>query len=120
MRNVAIATVLLILGAGAVITLSGCREESGDTTLRRARLVGNENIELKKVIKLRDKEIERQKQLAGQDRADWAKDKELSGNNMIKMLKHLSESSKQVNTLTAENTQLKEKIKELEAKLASQ
>ena len=120
MRNVAIATVLLFLGAGAVITLSGCREESGDTTLRRARLVGNENIELKKEIKLRDKEIERQKQLAGQDRADWAKDKELSGNNMIKMLKHLSESSKQVNTLTAENAQLKEKIKELEAKPASQ
>ncbi len=116
MRNVAIATVLLVLGAGAVITLSGCREESGDTTLRRARLVGNENIELKKEIKLRDKEIERQKQLAGQDRADWAKDKELSGDNMIKMLKHLSESSKQVITLTAENTQLKEKIKELEAR----
>jgi len=120
MRNVAIATVLLFLGASAVITLSGCREESGDTTLRKARLVGNENIELKKMIKLRDKEIERQKQLVEQCRADWAKDKELSDNNMIKMLKHLSESSKQVNTLTAENTQLKETIKELEAKQASQ
>ncbi len=120
MRNIAIAVVLLVLGAGAVITLSGCREESGDTTLRRARLVGNENIELKKEIKLRDKEIERQKQLVEQGRADRAKDKDLTGNNMIKMLKHLSESSKQVNALTAENAQLKEKIKELEAKLASQ
>lgn len=120
MRNVAIATVLLFLGAGAVITLSGCREESADTTLRRARLVGNENIELKKEIKLRDKEIERQKQLAEQCYAESAKDKELSGNNMLKLLKLLAESAKQVDALTAENTQLKEKIKELEAKLASQ
>lgn len=120
MRNVTIATVLLFLGAGAVITLSGCREESGDTGLRRARLVGNENIELKKEIKLRDKEIERQKQLVKQCRAEWAKDKELSGNNTLMMLKHLAESEAQVRTLAAENTQLKEKIKELEAKLASQ
>lgn len=120
MRNIAIATVLLVLGAGTVITLSGCREESGDTSLRRARLVGNENIELKKEIQLRDKEIERQKQLVVQCRADWSKDKDTSGNNTIKMLKHLSESGKKVDALTAENAQLKEKIKELEAKLASQ
>ncbi len=120
MRNVAIATVLLFLGAGTVITLSGCREESGGATLRRARLVGNENIELKKEIELRDKEIERQKQLVEQCRAQSAKDNELSGDNTIKMLKHLAESAKQVDSLTTENTQLKEKIKELEAKLASQ
>ncbi len=120
MRNIAIATVLLVLSAGTVITLSGCREESSDTSLRRARLVGNENIELKKEIKLRDKEIERQKQLVQQCRADWAKDKDLTGDNMIKLLKHLSESGKQVDALATENAQLKEKIKELEAKLASQ
>ncbi len=119
MRNVAIATVLLFFSAGAVITLSGCREESGDTTLRRARLVGNENIELKKEIKLRDKEIERQKQLMVQSREEWAKDKEKTGDSMLKMLKHLAESGKQGDTLMSENAQLRERIKELEAKLAS-
>ena len=120
MRNIAIATVLLFLGAGAVITISGCREESGDTTLRRARLVGNQNIELKKEIKLRDKEIERQKQLVEQCYADWSKDKDATGDNIIKMLKNLAEFGKQLSAVTGENTQLKEKIKELEARLASQ
>lgn len=116
MRNVAIAAVLLFLGTAAVITLSGCREESGNMSLRKARLVGNENIELKKQLKLRDKEIERQKQLVVQCREDWTKDKNLTGDNTIKLLKHLSESSMQVEALKAENTQLKEKIKKLQAK----
>ena len=120
MRNIAIATVLLVLGAGTVITLSGCREESGDTSLRRARLVGNENIELKEEIKMRDKEIQRQKQLLEQCRADRTKDKEQSGNNTLKLLEQLAESGKQVGTLAAENAQLREKIKELTAKPASQ
>lgn len=119
MRNVAIATVLLFLGTATLISLSGCREESGNMSLRKARLVGNENIELKEQLKLRDKEIEHQKKLVVQCQTDRAKDQELSGDNTIKMLKHLSKSSIQVNALTAENAKLKEKIKELQAKLAS-
>ena len=119
MRNIAIATVLLFLGTATLISLSGCREESGNMSLRKARLVGNENLELKKQLKLRDKEIERQKQLVVQCRADWAKEQKLTGENTIKMLKLLSDTSKQVSALTAENTQLKERIKELQAKLAS-
>ncbi len=120
MRNVAIATVLLFLGTTTVIGLSGCREESGDMSLRKARLVGNENIELKKQLKkqlkLRDAEIERQKQLVVQCRTERAKDQELNGNNTLKLLKHLSESEKQIKAFMAENAQLKEKIKELEAR----
>ena len=116
MRNIAIATVLLFLGTATVIGLSGCREESGKMSLRKARLVGNENIELKKQLKLRDEEIERQKQLVEQCRAEQAKDKELSGDNTINMLKHLAESGKQVSTLRAENAKLKEKLKELQAR----
>ncbi len=120
MRNVAIATVLLFLGTATVISLSGCREESGNMSLRKARLVGNENIELKKQLKRRDEEIEHQKHLVVQCREERAKDKKLSGDNTLKMLKHLSESGKQATALRAENRQLREKIKELEAKLASQ
>ena len=119
MRNVAITTVLLFLGTATLISLSGCREESDSMSIRKARLVGNENIGLKKELKLRDKEIERQKQLVVQCQTDRAKDSDLAGENTIKMLKHLSETSKQVTALTAENKQFKEKIKELEAKLAS-
>ncbi|MCD6392230.1 MAG: hypothetical protein J7M40_01845 [Planctomycetes bacterium] len=119
MRNVAIATVLLFLGTATVIGLSGCREESGNMSLRKARLVGNENIELKKQLKLRDKEIERQKQLVVQCRADRIKDKDLNGENTVKLLKLLAESDIKINTLTNENAQLKEKIKELQDKLAA-
>ena len=116
MRNVAIAAVLLFLGTATVISLSGCRQESGKMSLRKARLVGNENIELKKQLELRDKEIERQKQLVVQCRTEQVKDKELSGDNTLKILQHLSESATQVTALTAENAKLKEKIKELEAR----
>ncbi len=116
MRNIAIATVLLVLGTATVISLSGCREESGNMSLRKARLVGNENIELKKQLKLRDEEIERQKQLVEQCYADRIKDKDQTGENTINLLKHLSEASMQVTALKAENAQLKEKIKELQAK----
>ncbi len=134
MRNVAIATVLLFLGTATVITLSGCRQESGNRSLRRARLVGNENIELKKQLKQRDKEIKRQKQLVVQCRAERDKEikrqkqlvvqyrakrtngKELNGDNTLVMLKYLAESARQFTVLTAENTQLTEKIKELEAR----
>ena len=101
MRNVAIATVLLFLGTATLISLSGCREESGNMSLRKARLVGNENIELKKQLKLRDEEIERQKQLVLKCHADLARDKELSGDNTILLLKHLADSSKQITELTA-------------------
>jgi hypothetical protein len=116
MKNVAIATVLLFLGTATVIGLSGCREESGNRSFRKARLVGNENIELKKQLKQRDKEIKRQKQLVAQYRANPTKDQELAANNLITMLQHLVESNNQIKALTAENTQLKEKIKELEAR----
>ena len=84
--------------------------------MKAVDLVGNENIELKKQLKLRDEEIERQKQLVVQRRAEQTKGEELSGENTIKMLKHLSESSKQIDALMAENAKLKERIKELEAR----
>ncbi|RKY08963.1 MAG: hypothetical protein DRP66_03305, partial [Planctomycetota bacterium] len=83
---------------------------------RQKQLVGRENIELKKQLKLRDKEIKRQKQLVVQYRANPTKDQELAANNTIKLLQHLAESAKQIKALTDENTQLKEKIKELEAR----
>jgi len=114
MRNVLIATMLVLLGAGAVGGLSGCREESADMSLRRARLIGNENIELKKQLKQRDEEIQRQKQLVQQCLADREKDKAAIDSTMLKMLKQLADLSKQVEELTATNTQLKEKIKQLQ------
>lgn len=102
------------------VSLSGCEEEAADTaTMRRARLVADENIQLKKQLADKDKEIERHKQLLEECKQEMAKAQEDAGNTMLQMLQRLAETSKDVETLTEENTRLKEKLAELEAQRTS-
>ncbi len=111
-------TTTILLGATAVF--SGCQEETGDTSsMRRARLVADENIELKKQLAERDKEILNQKKLVEDCKQDMAKAQEQSGNIMLQMLQNLAQTGKEVETLTEENAQLKERITQLEAALAA-
>jgi hypothetical protein len=87
-------------------------EESGNADNRRARLVANENLELKKQIKLKEKEIQKQKRLLAQSEEDRAKETEQVGDSLIKIMQQLA-------TIGKENEQLKVKIKELEEKIAA-
>jgi len=98
---------------------SGCQEQQSDTSaMRKARLVADENFELTKLVAQRDEEIEQQKKLTAQCQQEKAKAQEEAGVTMLQMLQHLTESAKSVETLTEENAKLRERLAELEARLA--
>lgn len=91
--------------------ITSCKE-SDNADNRRARLVANENLELKKQLELKEKEIQKQKRLLAQSEEDRAKETEQVGDSLIKLMQQLV-------TIGEENEQLKVKIKELEEKLAA-
>ncbi len=59
------AKMAFVLAIGFVVTMliAGCEEEQQLPNTKKSRLIGAENIQLKKELKQRDREIERQKQL---------------------------------------------------------
>ncbi len=97
------------------ICIFTCGCEESNLSNRRARLVGNENLKLKKQLKLCDEEIEKQKDLLAQCQKEKAEIDKQAGDTGIKLLKILGDTSKKVDELTEENQKLKETIKELEA-----
>ena len=115
-RWLALVLLLILALALALCTMAGCKEES--LTLKKAKLVGNENIRLKKELEAKDNEIQKQKDLLADKDAEIARVTEEAGNATLKVMQHLAENSQKIEQLTTENQALKEKIKQLEAKLA--
>ena len=101
------------------ILISGC-EESNLTSQRRARLVGDENLKLKKQLKLCNQEIQKQKDLVAEyekkEQKEYDAQRKTSGLT-LKLMKNLTDSAKAFEKLTDENLQLKTRIQELESKL---
>jgi len=87
-------------------------EESDNADNRRARLVANENIGLKKQLELKEKEIQKQKRLLAQSEKDRIKDAEQVSDGVVKLMQQLV-------AIGEENQQLKAKNKELEEKIAA-
>ena len=100
------------------VFLAGC-EEASESEIRRAKLVGNENIQLKKQLELKDKEIQKFKDLVAKCEEDMALALQQSGEANLKVLKVLAETSKENDTLKEENLSLKAQIEELKASGAS-
>jgi hypothetical protein len=101
------------------ILISGC-EESNLTSQRRARLVGDENLKLKKQLKLCNQEIQKQKDLVAE--YEKKEQKEYDSQNkttglVVELMKNLTGSAEGIKKLTDENLQLKTRIQELESKL---
>ncbi|MBN1123514.1 MAG: hypothetical protein JXA82_00805 [Sedimentisphaerales bacterium] len=101
---------LMVLGAMILLMASGCQEKDNSVMIRQAKLVAEENIQLKQQLNNCQKEVEKAKT----ENAEIAKQ---TGDNNIKLLQIVAQSGKQVEQLTAENTQLKARIQELETKL---
>ena len=111
MRQFAIVLLVSVL---AVVLLSGC-QESDARQIRRARVIGNENLQLKQDLKEKDQQIEELKKQIEEIEADRAKENEKFGNMTIKTLQMLSETENRNQALTLENKKLKEELEKSKA-----
>ena len=92
--------------------LSGC---SGSATsesaqISRARMVGNENLKLKKQLADKDLQIKDLKKKNSDLEAEKAKIIQDSGDTNIKVMRIVAETEKRNQELTAENQTLKEQL----------
>lgn len=95
--------------------LFGCQESDSDI-IKRAKLVGNENIQLKQQLAQKDKEIQSLKDKITQLDADIEKLNMEFGESTIKTLTMVAETTKRNEALATEIKQLKEQLKQLQDK----
>jgi cell division protein FtsB len=100
--------------ASGMFLFAGC-QESDASQIRRARLVANENIQLKKQLQEKDQQIEELKKQIEQIETESAEAIEKSGEASGKTLRLLLESEKSNEALILENERLKEEIEKLKA-----
>ena len=112
MRQIIILTTVSVI---AIVLGTGC-QESDATQIRKARLIGTENLQLKKQLKEKDQQIEDLKKEIEQVKAEMAQKEKQSGQTSIKSLKLLMESEKRAEGLVIENRKLKEELEKLKAK----
>jgi hypothetical protein len=110
-KNSLIPAMVLTVLLTSLPFITSCKE-SDNADNRRARLVANENIELKKKLELKDKEIQKQKNLLAKCEEDKVKEAEQVSVSLIKLMQQLG-------IIGEENQQLNTKIKELEEKIAA-
>jgi len=113
-----VTTVLLLSIFAIIILTSGCQENSTGNN-KKARLVGNQNLELRKQLA-----AEIKKHQAALADCDARVEKQILanqqlGDSTLNILKDFANISKKNDELTLENQQLKEKIKQLELKLGN-
>ena len=111
MRQIVIALFILLL---SLPLLTGC-QESRSGQIRRARLIADENLELKKELKQKDEQIADLKKQIEQIEAKIAEERKKFGDMTLKTLQILAESEKKNQALTAENQKLKEELEKLKA-----
>ena len=111
MRQFTIVIVVSVLG---ILLLAGC-QESDASQIRKARLVGTENLQLKQELEKKNQQIE---ELTAQIEAlevEKAKVIEQSGETSIKTLRMLLESEKRAEAIVIENRKLQEELEKLKA-----
>ena len=110
-------TLSAVLITLALIISAGC-EQSNQLQIKQARLTVQENIELKQQIESLKEEIQKQKDLLVKSEKEKAEIIEQTGDSTLKIMKILAETGKENEQLSEQIAQLKNKIKELQAKLA--
>ena len=110
MRQTTMLTVMLMM---ATVLLAGCQESETDM-IKRARLVGSENIQLKKQLAEKDKEIQGLKDEIARLEKERAKDRDEFGNTTIQTLQMMADTMAKNEALTAEIKTLKEQLRQLQ------
>ena len=116
--------ILFLLSAVFVLTVilfAGC-EESNKFSDKRARLVGNENLQLKKQLAQKDAEIKGLNARIEELEDEVIKCEENTKASVKRVTKSVTsimgtfgETSRKVDTLEVENAQLKEQIEQLKS-----
>ena len=106
---------ILLLALSAVISLTmvlaGCGEQNLTAQQRKTKLLANDNLQLKNELKAKDKEIKAQMDLVKDCKKENARAQEASNDTMVKMLQILTDTNIELETLKAENSALKQKLK---------
>ncbi len=111
MKQFAIVIVVSVL---SVLLLTGC-QESDAHQIRKARVIGNENLQLKKQLEEKDQQIEELTTQIEALEVEKAKVIEQSGETSIKTLRMLLESEKRAEAIVIENRKLEEELEKLKA-----
>ena len=120
MKIITSSALLLTVLAGAILLFSGC-EEQGLRSERKTRLVGDENLKLKKQLELRDREIQKLEEVIAEYEKEEKRrfgQEQKSSNLALDLFKKSTVSAQEIEKLSAENLRLKAKIAELESELA--
>lgn len=103
-------TIFMFAALLGLSFLAGC-QESEASQIRRARIVANENIQLKKQLEEKDQEIEELKKEIERVELEAAEEVQQAGDTSIKSMRLLLESEKHNEALILENEKLKEQLK---------
>ncbi|MCK5173040.1 MAG: hypothetical protein KAR47_06585 [Planctomycetes bacterium] len=115
MKKLIPTACLLIVLIGVAIT-AGCEEKVQIVSDRHARLVGDENLQLRKQLNAKDREVEQLNDRLEKCTNQLATVGQKAGEVNIAIMGKLSEQGPAIEALTSENVRLKKRIKELEAK----
>lgn len=99
----------LIVPIIAVLLLTGC-QESQSSQIQRARLVGRDNLKLKKQIEVKNTEIAQLKKDIEQLQAAKDEAARKSGETNFRVMQIVAESEKQNAQLRQENAKLKAEL----------
>lgn len=109
------AMFFLLLASISLFVLTGCQESEANQ-IRRARVIANENIQLKKQLAEKDQHIAELNKQIEELNAEIAEKDETFGNTTLRTLQMVSESEKQNQELMLENKKLKAELEKLKNK----
>lgn len=108
--------ISLLLGI-TFMMLAGCQESKGSDTalIQRARLVGNENLQLKKQLEEKNQQIAQLKENIEQLETEKAEAARKAGDTNFRIMQIVAETEKRNEALTQENEKLKNRLEELKS-----
>ena len=107
-RMIVMSLVICII----LVMLTGC-QESNANLIQRARLVGNENLKLKKQLEEKDLQIAQLQKDIEKLEAEKLQETQKSGDTNFRLLQLLGEAEKNKETLMQENEALKAELEKL-------